>query len=76
VAITCQQCGLKNPNSAVMCDCGLQLRAVDQKTLEGAEMAHYERQRRSLAKPIGLGAAGLVLVIIVLKVAQALLSSR
>jgi hypothetical protein len=57
-----------------MCDCGLQLRAVDQKTLAGAERAHHDRQRRSLAKPVGIGVCAAMLIIL-LKVLSAMLSN-
>jgi cytolysin (calcineurin-like family phosphatase) len=67
VAKVCAQCGLKNPDSAVMCDCGLVLRPdVGDKILAGAERAHQERQSRNLAKPIGIG-IGVVLLVIVLR---------
>jgi hypothetical protein len=68
MAITCDSCGLKNPNSAVMCDCGLVLRSdVDRRILAGARNANYEVQSRNLAKPIGIG-VGVTIVILLLKV--------
>ena len=66
MAISCPTCGLKNPNSAVMCDCGHVLNQnVDPSILAGAVRANREmRSRRNVAVPVGIGVVVIVLVIL------------
>lgn len=61
MARICEACGLKSPDSAVVCDCGYQLRAVDARTLAAAQLASHEVRSRSPAIYIaGAVAAALV----------------
>ena len=66
MAVTCAACGLKNPNSAVMCDCGYVLnRNVDAATLAGAARANQDmRSRRNVAVPVGVGVVVVLLLIL------------
>ena len=66
MAVTCPACGLKNPRSAVMCDCGHVLNQnVDASTLAGAVRANREvRNRRNLAVPVGIGVVAVLLVLL------------
>ena len=65
-AIICPACGLKNPSSAVMCDCGHVLNQnVDAMTLAGAVRANHEvRSRRNVAVPAGIGAVIVLLILL------------
>ena len=74
MAISCPTCGLKNPNSAVMCDCGHVLNQnVDPSTLAGAARANQAiRNRRNVAVPVGIGIV-VILVIILRVVLRAML---
>jgi len=73
MAITCAQCGLKNPNSAVMCDCGFVLAAnVDPSTLAQAARANRE-VRRSVVKPVGV-VVSVLFLLIVLRIVMKVLS--
>lgn len=61
----CDACGLKNPATAVMCDCGQQLRAVDSKTLAAAQVANRHVRSNKVAVGVGIGAALILLLILV-----------
>ena len=66
MAITCPACRLKNPNSAVMCDCGQVLNQnVDAATLAGAVRANRDmRSRRNVAVPVGIGLVIVLLLVL------------
>ncbi len=65
MARICEACGLKSPDSAVMCDCGRQLRAVDSKTLAAAKVANQEvRSTKVVAYSVGVSVAVIFLLIV------------
>jgi hypothetical protein len=75
MAVTCNACGLKNPKSAVMCDCGNVLNHdVDSATLAGAVRANQDmRRRRNVAAPIGIGAAVVIVLVILRLILRAIM---